>query len=67
MGAYPVGDFLRAARREMEQQGFFETDFATFQVKNPTLDLEGIYNTDEDVRIYLKVIGQMEVKLKEIK
>jgi len=65
--AYPVGDFLRDARKEMQQQGYFETDFATFRVKNPTLDVEGIYNTEEEVRVYLKATGQLEVRLKEMK
>jgi hypothetical protein len=64
---YPVGDFLKEARKDLAQQGKFETDFATFQLKNPTLDLQGIYNTAEDVRIYLRSNGKMEVKLKEIK
>ena len=67
LATYPVGDFLRDARKEMQQHGYIDTDFATFQVKNPTLDVEGIYNTEEDVRIYLKATGQMEVKLKEIR
>lgn len=64
---YPVGDFLREARKELEKQGKFETGFATFQVKNPTLDVEGIYNTEEDVRIYLRSTGKMEVRLKDFK
>jgi hypothetical protein len=64
---YPIGDFLQNARTELEQQGYFETGFASFRLKNPTLDIEGIYNTEEDVRIYLRSIGQMEVRLKEIK
>ena len=64
---YPVGDFLSEARKEMEKQGKFETGFATFQVINPTLDIEGIYNTEEDVRIYLGSTGQMEVRLKDFK
>ncbi|WP_113926116.1 DUF4403 family protein [Cognataquiflexum aquatile] len=64
---YPVGDFLGEARKELEKQGKLETGFATFQVKNPTLDVEGIYNTEEEVRIYLRSTGQMEVKLKELK
>ncbi|MCL6259006.1 DUF4403 family protein [Aquiflexum sp. TKW24L] len=64
---YPVGDFLSEARKEMEKQGKFETGFGTFQVINPTLDVEGIYSTEEDVRIYLKSTGKMEVRLKDFK
>lgn len=65
--SYPVGDFLREARKEMQQMGYYETDFASFRVKNPSLDIEGIYSTEEDLRIYLRALGQMEVRLKEMK
>jgi hypothetical protein len=63
--AYPLGDFLRKTRREMQQQGYFETDFATFRVKQPTLDISGIYQTAEDIRVYFHATGQMDVRLLE--
>ncbi len=65
--AYPIGEYLEDARREMQQQGYFETDFATFRVKNPGLSVEGIYNTEADIRLYLKSSGQMEVNLKPLR
>lgn len=67
MAVYPIGDYLRDARKEMQKQGYFETDFATFRIKNPNLEVEGLYNTEEDIRLYLRSTGQMDVRLKELK
>lgn len=64
--AFPIGDFLRELRRQMNQQDYVETDFASFRVMNPSLDLEGIYHTLEDVRVYFHAEGQMDVKLKSV-
>lgn len=64
MAAYPLADFLRDTRREMQQQGYFDTDFASFRVRNPNLDIEGIYVTAEDVKVFLRTKGEMEVRLK---
>ncbi|MDN3668873.1 DUF4403 family protein [Echinicola jeungdonensis] len=61
---YPIGDYIREARLELQKQGYIETDFATFRVKRPELDVEGIYTTKEDIRIYLRSTGQMGVELK---
>jgi hypothetical protein len=67
LATYPVGDFLTEARQELNRQGKLETDLASFQLVNPSLDVVGIYNTEEDVRVYLKSEGQLEVRLKYLK
>lgn len=67
MAVLPIGSLLNEARLEMQKQGYFETDFATFRVKNPDLQVEGIYNTAEDIRLYLRTKGQMDVRLKNFK
>lgn len=64
MAAYPLADFLRDTRKEMQQQGYFDTDFATFRVRKPSLDIEGIYVTSEDVKVFLRTKGEMDVRLK---
>ncbi|GAB3661914.1 hypothetical protein GCM10028791_36720 [Echinicola sediminis] len=62
---YPIGDYVKAARLELQQQGYIETDYASFRVKRPALDVKGIYTTKEDIRLYLRSTGEMEVRLKE--
>ncbi len=62
---YPIGDYIREARLELQKQGYIETDFATFRVKRPELEVKGIYTTKEDIRLFLRSTGQMEVELKE--
>jgi len=62
---YPIGDYVKAARLELQQQGYIETEYASFRVKNPALDVEGIYATKEDIRLYLRSTGEMEVRIKE--
>ncbi|AWW33161.1 hypothetical protein DN752_12425 [Echinicola strongylocentroti] len=61
---YPIGEYIQAARLELQQQGYIETDYASFRVKRPALDVEGIYTTEKDIRLYLRSKGEMEVKLK---
>ncbi len=61
---YPIGNYIREARLELQKQGYIETDFATFRVKRPELDVKGIYTTQDDIRLYLRSTGQMGVELK---
>ncbi|MBD8489597.1 DUF4403 family protein [Echinicola sp. CAU 1574] len=63
--SYPIGDMIREARLELQQQGYIETDYASFRVKRPALDVEGIYTTEEDIRLYLRSTGEVDVKLKD--
>ncbi|GGZ19077.1 hypothetical protein GCM10007049_09230 [Echinicola pacifica] len=62
---YPIGEYIRAARLELQQQGYIETDYASFRVVRPNLDVEGIYTTEEDIRLYLHSTGELEVRLKD--
>ncbi|MEX2592064.1 MAG: DUF4403 family protein [Anditalea sp.] len=62
---YPIGPYIKEARLQLQEQGYINTDFASFRVKNTELDVNDIYITEDDIRLYLKATGQMEVRLKE--
>ncbi|MCH7407982.1 DUF4403 family protein [Belliella sp. DSM 111904] len=64
MASYPIGDYLNEARRELRLQSQLRTEFADFSLINPQLDVEGIYCTEEDIRIYLRSTGKMNVKVR---
>ncbi|WP_194776692.1 DUF4403 family protein [Pararhodonellum marinum] len=65
MSVYPIGGLLRDSRRELQKLGYFETDYASFRLMNPDLEVEDIYTTEEDIRIYLRSTGQLDVRLKQ--
>lgn len=60
---FPIGSYISQARLELQQRGYFSTNFAAFRVKRPELNVKEIYVTEKDVRIYLNAKGQMEVNL----
>lgn len=60
---FPIGSYIAQARVELQQRGYFSTDFASFRVKRPELNVKGIYVTEKDVRIHLNAKGQLEVNL----
>ena len=60
---FPIGSYISQARVELQQRGYFSTNFASFRVKRPELNVKGIYVTEKDVRIHLNAKGQMEVIL----
>lgn len=62
---YPIGSYIKDARFELQKLGYITTDFASFRVQNPVLNVDNIYVTENDIRIYLDASGKMEVKLKE--
>lgn len=62
---YPIENYLQEARMELKKQAFIYTDFASFSLNNTTLDVQGIYLTEEDIRLYLDATAKMEVKLKK--
>ena len=64
VASYPIGEYLAEARRELRLQGQLRTEFADFSLFNPQLDVEGIYNTEEDIRIYLRSTGKMNVRVR---
>lgn len=61
---YPIGEYLSDARREMRLQGQVRTEYADFALINSQLDVEGIYNTENDIRIYLRTTGKINVKVR---
>lgn len=67
LAVLPLGGFLEQAERELQNQGYLETDFASMRVIRPNVQVEGIYSTAEDVRIYIRSKGAMDVRLKDFK
>lgn len=61
---YPIGDYIEEASRELNAMGSWQTEFATFGLEKPTLTVEGIYTTPEDVRLYLKSTGDINVTMR---
>ena len=62
---FPIGTYIDQARIELQQRGYFSTNFASFRVKSPELNVDQIFVTEQDVRIYLNAKGQMEVNLSD--
>jgi hypothetical protein len=67
LAVIPLGKFLEQAENELQNQGYLDTDFASMRVIRPTVQVEGIYSTAEDVRIYVRSRGKMDVRLKDLK
>jgi hypothetical protein len=66
LAVIPLGDFLRKAEKELQQQGYLDTEFASFYLHDPKMEVEGIYGTENDIRVYLRTIGKMDVVLKNL-
>jgi hypothetical protein len=62
-----LSGFLEEARTKLEQQGFLETEFARFKVVDPTLNIEGIITTSDDMQVFFRAKGKMDVQLKDLK
>jgi hypothetical protein len=67
LAVIPLGKFLEQAENELQNQGYLETDFASMRVIRPIVQVEGIYSTAEDIRIYLRSKGKMDIRLKDLK
>lgn len=67
LAVIPLGKFLDQAENELQNQGYLETDFASMRVISPIVQVEGIYSTAEDIRIYLRSQGKMDIRLKDLK
>ena len=61
---YPIGPYLMEARSELQKLNHLSTDFASFQVIDPKLDITGIYVTENDIRLYVDASGKMDINLK---
>jgi hypothetical protein len=64
LASYPIGEYLNEARREMRLQGQLRTAYADFSLLNSQLEVEGVYNTENDIRIYLRTTGKINVKVR---
>lgn len=62
---FPIGQYMEEARQELNALGNWQTEFASFGVENPSLTVEGIYTTPEDIRLYLKSTGDIQVIMKQ--
>lgn len=62
---YPIGEYLEQALLELNALGSWQTEFASFGLEKPTLAVEGIYTTPEDIRLYLKSTGDIQVMMKQ--
>ncbi|MGY6745065.1 MAG: DUF4403 family protein [Cecembia sp.] len=63
----PLGGFLKVAEEELRRQAMLDTDFATFQMQDPKITVNGIYSTENALKVFIKTKGQMDVRLKEMK
>ncbi|WP_185974278.1 DUF4403 family protein [Litoribacter populi] len=63
---FPIGEYLEEAKTEIRKHSDIQTDFASISIKNPKLDVLGIYTTPEDVRLYLHSTGDVDVRLKQL-
>ena len=63
----PLGEFLGVAEKELQSKGILDTDFASFQLRQTKIIVEGIFSTESAIKVYLKAKGEMDVKLKEVK
>lgn len=61
----PLGGFLKVAEEELRRQAMLDTDFATFQMQDPKITVNGIYSTEDALKVFIQTKGQMEVKLKK--
>ncbi|WP_157972175.1 DUF4403 family protein [Pleomorphovibrio marinus] len=61
---FPIGEYMAEAKKELEQIGTWQTAFANIGLQNPILSVAGIYPTEEDIRMYVKSSGDIQVQLK---
>lgn len=63
---YPIGSYLDEAKAEIQKHNQIQTDFASILIKNPKLDVIGIFATEQDIRLYLNSTGKVDVLVKEL-
>lgn len=61
---FPIGEYMEEAKNELSQLGSWQTEFANISLYNPDLQVDGIYTTDDDIRLYLRSTGDIQVRLK---
>ncbi|TVP50318.1 MAG: DUF4403 family protein [Mongoliibacter sp.] len=65
MAVLSIGDMMETAKEELQRQGNITTDFADFNVIQPTLEIEGIYPSKEAITIHIHAKGKVGVNLKK--
>lgn len=63
---YPIGKYMEEARYQLHHLNYIRTDFATFNIQNPSLNVQDIYVTENDLRLYLDINGKLEFRLTDI-
>ncbi|KEO73301.1 DUF4403 family protein [Anditalea andensis] len=63
---YPIGAYLDEAKSEIQKHNQIQTDFASIFIKNPKLDVLGIYATQQDIRLYLNSTGRLDVRINDL-
>ena len=63
---YPIGSYLDEAKEEIQKHNQIKTDFASILIKNPKLDVLGIYATQQDIRLYLNSTGSVDVMVNNL-
>ena len=63
---YPIGPYIDEVRSRLQNLDYIRTDFATFNIQNPTLNVQDIYVTENDLRLYLDLKGKLAFQLTDI-
>ncbi|MEX2514019.1 MAG: DUF4403 family protein [Cyclobacteriaceae bacterium] len=58
---YPVKEFLEKAREEVGQMGGWTTSFASANLDNITLSVDGIHPQEDKIMVYIKTTGDIKV------
>lgn len=62
---FPIGDYMEEAKQELNTLGEWQTAFAAVGLDNTDLNVQGIYTTTGDIRLYLKSTGDIRIRWKQ--
>lgn len=60
----PIGGFLENASQSLSEAAHWDLDFADLWIREIKPDITGIYQTQEDIQVYINATGKVEVKIK---
>lgn len=63
VASFPIGKILEDAPGALEEMLHWELDFGTMSVSESGLDVVGIYQTENDMRVYFKGTGKIKFQL----
>jgi hypothetical protein len=63
LAVLPMEEYLSAAKSEIQKQQEIRTQWADVNIINPSLEIIGIYPTEDDLRIMVKSTGQLRVSI----